>query len=102
MAACIFPRPYTAETPAFDRSWADIMPSGAVVRPADVATRSHQPYSSSSTSSTLADPNPSGRLSERTTWFSAKTAVWDPRILLQAIQGPNSEFTLHKAVEWGT
>ncbi|CAE6507237.1 unnamed protein product, partial [Rhizoctonia solani] len=93
MAACIS-RPFTVETPAFDRSWADIMP--AVVRPADVATRPHQSYSSTS-----AESNPSG-LNERTSWFSAKTAVWDPKILLQAIQAQDSEFTLRKAVEWGT
>ncbi|KAJ1299311.1 hypothetical protein OPQ81_011055 [Rhizoctonia solani] len=102
MAACISSRPFTAETPAFDRSWADIMPTGAVVRPADVAARPHQGYSSSSSSSACAESNPSGRLNERTSWFSAKTAVWDPRILLQAIQTQDSEYTLRKAVEWGT
>ncbi|CAE6508064.1 unnamed protein product [Rhizoctonia solani] len=100
MAACIS-RPFTTETPAFDRSWADIMPTGAVVRPADVATRPHQGYSSSC-SSAIAESNPSGRLNERTSWFSAKTAVWDPRILLQTIQTQDSEYTLRKAVEWGT
>ncbi|CAE6455909.1 hypothetical protein ACGC1H_003188 [Rhizoctonia solani] len=94
MAACIS-RPFTAETPAFDRSWADIMPAGTVVRPADVATRPHQSYSSASSSG-------DSRLNERTSWFSAKTAVWDPRILLQAIQAQDSEYTLRKAVEWGT
>ncbi|CAE6443831.1 unnamed protein product [Rhizoctonia solani] len=102
MAACISSRPFTAETPAFDRSWADIMPTGTVVRPADVATRPHQSYSSSSGSSACVESNPSGRLNERTSWFSAKTAVWDPRILLQTIQTQDSEYTLRKAVEWGT
>lgn len=91
MAACVPSRPYTAETPAFDRSWADIVPSGAVVRAADVATRP-----SASSSSLVASD-----LDDRTSWFSAKTAVWDPRILLKAIQGPELEFTLRKAVEWG-
>ncbi|KAF8599979.1 hypothetical protein BDV93DRAFT_289107 [Ceratobasidium sp. AG-I] len=104
MAACISHRPFTAETPAFDRSWADITPAGTVVRAADVATRSHQPYPSysSSASSTLADSDPSARLNDRTSWFSAKTAVWDPRILLNAVKGQDAEYTLHKAVEWGT
>ncbi|KAF8756475.1 hypothetical protein RHS01_04221 [Rhizoctonia solani] len=102
MAACISSRPFTAETPAFDRSWADIMPTGTVVRPADVASRPHQSFSSSSGSSACAESNPSGRLNERTSWFSAKTAVWDPRVLLQAIQTQDSEYTLRKAVEWGT
>jgi hypothetical protein len=102
MAACISPRPFTAETPAFDRSWADITPSGTVVRAADVATRSHQPYpTSSASSSTLAESEP-GRLNDRTSWFSAKTAVWDPCILLNAVKGQDTEYTLHKAVEWGT
>ncbi|CAE6419107.1 unnamed protein product [Rhizoctonia solani] len=101
MAACIS-RPFTSETPAFDRSWANIVPAGAVVRPADVATRPHQSYSSSSSSSASAESNPSGQLNERTSWFSAKTAVWDPRVLLQAIQAQDSEYTLRKAVEWGT
>ncbi|KAG9107405.1 hypothetical protein FRC07_008634, partial [Ceratobasidium sp. 392] len=99
MTACIFPRPFTTETPAFDRSWADIKPSGTVVRAADVATRP----SVSASSSALAESDPSsGRLTDRTSWFSAKTAVWDPRILLNAVKGPNTEYTLHKAVEWGT
>ncbi|EUC55834.1 hypothetical protein RSOL_139850, partial [Rhizoctonia solani AG-3 Rhs1AP] len=71
------------------------MPAGTVVRPADVATRPHQSYSSASSSG-------DSRLNERTSWFSAKTAVWDPRILLQAIQAQDSEYTLRKAVEWGT
>ncbi|KAG8796175.1 hypothetical protein FRC12_003766 [Ceratobasidium sp. 428] len=106
MTACISPRPFTAETPAFDRSWADIKPSGTVVRAADVATRPHQPYpssSSSASSSALVESAEPGRLiNDRTSWFSAKTAVWDPRILLNAVKGPSTEYTLHKAVEWGT
>ncbi|QRV95821.1 hypothetical protein RhiJN_23839 [Ceratobasidium sp. AG-Ba] len=105
MAACISSRPrHTAETLAFDRSWADIKPSGTCVHAADVATRPHQPYpsSSSASSSTLSESIEPGRLNDRTSWFSAKTAVWDPRVLLNAVrvQGPD-ESLLHKAVEWG-